>query len=330
MIEDLEKLLKDQRILIICPKFFGYENRIAEKLEELGSMVALIDDRPNNSILMKLIMRYFPFLCRKYLNDYYKKMIDDIYTQILVINAESISYENVCYLKKKTKANRLILYMWDSLENKKKILPVIKFFDKCLTFDLDDAKKWNLIFRPLFFTSGLDNDNFISGKYDVSFIGTGHSDRAIFIEAIKSQCKILGLSYFFYLYFQRPLIYYFYKIFKRKQFKNIKKNYFHYKPIGYEEYINISKNTNVIIDIEHPKQSGLTMRTFEMLGKNKKIITTNNNMKKYDFYRDNNICIIDRNNPVIDIKFFENKYEELPERLYYKYSIYGWLEDIFQ
>jgi len=329
MIEDLKRVLKDQRILIISPKFFGYENRIIERLEQFTSKVVWLDDRPSNSILTKLIMRYFPFLYTKYISRYYKKNINDVFTQILVISAESLSYKNICYLKEKTKANKIILYMYDSLKNKKRLLPIFKYFDKCLTFDPDDAIKYNFIFRPLFFTTGFNNKNNISSKYDVSFIGTGHSDRVMIIEKIKLQCEKLGLLYFFYLFLQSPFIYIFYKIFKRKVFKGVRMQDFHYKPLEYNDYMYISEFSKVIIDIEHPNQRGLTMRTIEMLGKEKKLVTTNNNIKKYDFYNDTNIYIIDRNNPIIDEKFFENKYKRLPEQIYYKYSINGWLEDIF-
>jgi hypothetical protein len=329
VIEDLEKALKDQRILVISPKFFGYETRIVKRLKELGSDVVWLDDRPSNSVYAKLVMRYFPFLYKKKINDYYKNNIHDIFTQILVISAESLSHENICFLRNETKANKIILYVYDSLENKKRLLPIIKYFDKCLTFDPCDVLKYNFIFRPLFFTSDVSCNDSHHVKYDVSFIGTGHSDRVEIIEKIKHQCEIMGRSYFFYLYLQSPLVYYFYKILKLKKFKNIKKCYFHYKPLTYDDYIDISESSNVIIDIEHPKQKGLTMRTIEMLGKEKKLITTNSGIKEYDFYNDVNICVIDRKNPVMDTQFFEKKYEKLPEQVYYKYSINGWLEDVF-
>jgi len=329
VIEDLEKALKDQRILVISPKFFGYETRIVKRLKELGSDVVWLDDRPSNSVYAKLVMRYFPFLYKKKINDYYKKSIKGLFTQILVINTESLSYKNMCYLKEETKAKKLILYMWDSLKNKNRWLSIINFFDKCLTFDPDDAKKYNLVFRPLFFTSDLNDSKSPHVKYNISFIGTGHSDRVEIIEKIKQQCKILKLDYFFYLYLQSPLVYYLYKVIKLKRFKKIERQYFFYKPLEYNDYIDISESSNVIVDIEHPKQKGLTMRTFEVLGKEKKLITTNSSIKEYDFYNDVNICVIDRKNPVMDTQFFEKKYEKLPEQVYYKYSINGWLEDIF-
>jgi hypothetical protein len=85
----------------------------------------------------------------------------------------------------------------------------------------------------------------------------------------------------------------------------------------------------VVVDIQHPRNNGLTMRVFEVLGKRKKIITTNITIKEYDFFNDKNICVVDRNNPIIDLDFFNTDNTIMPDHLYYKYSFYGWLEDIF-
>ena len=68
--------------------------------------------------------------------------------------------------------------------------------------------------------------------------------------------------------------------------------------------MDIIKNFKTIIDIERPLQKGLTMRTIEMLGKNKKIITTNN------------IFIIDRNNPIIDEIFLNKEYQEIDKNIH--------------
>jgi hypothetical protein len=99
--------------------------------------------------------------------------------------------------------------------------------------------------------------------------------------------------------------------------------------LDYHQYQRISDVSKAIIDIEHPKQKGLTIRTFEVLGKEIKLITTNKNIIEYDFYNEANISVIDRNNPVIDDNFLNKPYQPLSPKLYYKYSIDGWLEDIF-
>ena len=70
------------------------------------------------------------------------------------------------------------------------------------------------------------------------------------------------------------------------------------------------------------------MRTIEMIGMNKKIITTNQTIKEYDFYNPNNICVIDRNNININTNFFDAQYEPLSDQIYIKYSLEQWIKDI--
>jgi hypothetical protein len=220
-------LVNGQRILVISPKYFGYPERIVEKLRSYGSLAVWLDGRPDNFFVTKTIMRYFPFLYKKKVANYYKKTINDIFDKILIINPEYLSLDIVNILKERTGARRLILYMWDSFLNKKKAVESIKYFDKVLTFDSDDAKRLNLSFRPLFFSSGNQGIKKNIHKIDITFIGTRHSDRAEILEKIKKQCVELKLKYYFYLYLQNKFIFYFHKI-TNKHFRNIKKSYFHF------------------------------------------------------------------------------------------------------
>jgi hypothetical protein len=329
VIEDLRNKLKNKKIIVICPKYFQYEQRIVNRLIELGSIVSYIDERPNNTSLSKLFIRLLPFLYSIKINAYYNKKIKGMIPCdiVIVINPECLTLNILNHVKTVTKASKYILYMWDSFFNKKRAKKIISFFDKVLTFDPDDANNLNIIFRPLFFCFEKRDNTKKQETIDISFVGTGHSDRAKIIKIVEEECEKLNLKYFFYLYFQTPFIYLFYKI-TNKSFKGIKSKYFYYKPIKYNDYIAISEISKVIIDIEHPKQRGLTMRTFEALGKGKKLITTNNAIKNYGFYNDFNILIIDRIKPIITKEFIERKYQEISEELYYKHSIDGWLEDI--
>jgi hypothetical protein len=328
MIDDLKKMVEGKRILIISSNLFGYHERIIARLKYFNANIVWLDGRPDNSFIMKTVMRYFPFVYKNTISNYYINSIKSTFDQVLIISPEYLSGNIILALKEKTGASRFILYMWDSFVNKRNVGGVIKYFDKVLTFDSEDAKRLNLYFRPLFFSSGIQGQKGYNDKIDISFIGTGHSDRAQIIEKIKKQCLQLKLKYFFYLYLQNKFIYFFHKI-NNKHFRKIKKSCFHFKHIDYEEYIKISERSRAIIDIEHPKQKGLTMRTFEVLGKEKKLITTNKDIKNYDFYNTSNILVIDRYHPVIDKDFIDSNYQPLPVNIYYKYSIDGWLEDIF-
>ena len=66
------------------------------------------------------------------------------------------------------------------------------------------------------------------------------------------------------------------------------------------------------------------IRTIECLGAKRKLVTTNSDIKNYDFYNENNILIYSE--PIdLDSPFFKNEYEELPDEMYEKYSLKNWL-----
>jgi hypothetical protein len=88
-------------------------------------------------------------------------------------------------------------------------------------------------------------------------------------------------------------------------------------------------NSKVVLDINHPNQKGLTMRTFETIGAQRKLITTNEDIKRYSFYNPNNILVINRKNPELNESFFYSDYEPIEDSIYNKSSIKGWLECLF-
>ena len=72
------------------------------------------------------------------------------------------------------------------------------------------------------------------------------------------------------------------------------------------------------------------MRSIEILGLQRKLITTNKDIQNYDFYNKNNIFILDRANPVMDMDFFKAPYEKLNEKLYGKYSLENWILEVLK
>ena len=124
------------------------------------------------------------------------------------------------------------------------------------------------------------------------------------------------------------LVYLFKKFFD-KSFKE-----FDYKKISFislnvSQIVGLYKKSDVILDINHPSQKGLTMRTFESIGAGKKLITTNSEVKRYCFYNPNNILVIDRENIEVNKIIFESTYEDIDEKLYDKMTLEGWINSIF-
>ena len=92
------------------------------------------------------------------------------------------------------------------------------------------------------------------------------------------------------------------------------------------DYLCRAKTT---LDVPYSPQQGLTTRSFEALGCKTKIITTNKNIVKYDFYNEANICIVDYDSPFVDINWIQKPYKEYSASILQKYTLEKWLEDIF-
>jgi GT2 family glycosyltransferase len=223
--------------------------------------------------------------------------------------------------------------MWDSIQNKKPAMEAFPYFDWSYSFDNSDAQKIKGIqFRPLFFIDKYDADKnnlSLSQSIDLCFLGTVHSDRYNLIHNIKEQVEKIGLTHYFFMYFPSPILFW-YKKFRDIHFFNAKYKEFSFKQLKIEEIVERIMMSKVVLDIQHPKQTGLTMRTIEMIGAGRKLITTNTAIKKYDFYNENNILVIDRDNPKISPSFFNSPYQEISPNIRYKYSIEGWIAEIFK
>ena len=117
---------------------------------------------------------------------------------------------------------------------------------------------------------------------NIVLIGSCHSDRPKIINNLLSQ--VGQKNNYFRMYVPSKIVNIIKTIFD-KDFRELKKkNIITLEKISSEEVSNIYGKSKIIIDIQHPLQSGLTMRTIEVLGLKKKMITTNEGIKKYSFY----------------------------------------------
>jgi len=333
------KELNNKKILFFAPDFFGYDIEIKKKLENFGAKVDLYNERPSSDFFTKAIIRLNKNLISRYIENYFDKIIKQNqhkdFDYIFIIKGEAFNPIILkklinCYSKAK-----IILYLWDSIRNYKEIKQCFPLLNKILTFDHNDSDEYDsLIFRPLFFIEDyttfngpvIINSNY---KYDLLFIGTIHSDRWLFLEKIKEEAIRNNLSIYYYPYIQSPIIFLFRKIFD-KRLRTLALKEVKFKPISKSKIIELTRKSKAILDIQHPEQTGLTMRTLEVFGSKRKLITTNESIKTYDLYSPDNILVVDRKNPCIQSSFWETNYSPLPLELYGKYSINGWLQDIFR
>lgn len=326
--------LKGKKILFIAPKFFGYEIEIKKKMEELGAEVNYYDERPKNNNFTKAILRIkLKKVIKKRIDYYYNKLIDETkllkFNYIFFISPETIETEHFLQLKNIHKNSKFILYMWDSIQNKNS-RNLINYFDEIYTFDKQDIVLFpKMQFRPLFYMDDY-SDLKKEEEYDLAFLGTAHTDRYNLVKKINEEISKCGnFKYFNYFYIQGKTFFLLRKIFDRN-FRNVKIGDVSFCSLGKEEVLKIISKSRIIIDIQHPKQIGLTMRTIEMLGAKKKLITTNKDVLNYDFYNKNNILVIDRENPKIEKEYLNVPYVEIDKKIYEGYSLKNWLLTIFR
>ena len=326
---------KNKRILFFSVKTFDYEKFIRNKLIDAGCLVDYFDERPSNSILAKGLIRinrsFYVVQIREYYNSILKKIKENQYDFLFVIKGEVVPEYFIKAFKQLNPNCVLIYYTWDSFMNNPNGLSILNLFDKKFTFDKNDAQKYNLNLRPLFFIDPygeLRNSQNEVPESKLLFIGTAHSDRYIISQRVVNWCKQNGIK--FRTYYYMPGIWVFiYKYLFDKTFVKFDIACISFKSLGINEVINLYKEANIILDINHPGQSGLTMRTFETLGAGKKLVTTNEHIAAYPIYNENNVFIIKRDQPAMSRSFFETPYIAYDYSVYQKMSITGWLNEIF-
>ncbi len=326
----MRKLL-GKTVLFIGPQFFGYAQDIISELLNEGAEVDFLPDRPFSSALLRAVTRFqrrliLPF-ADKFILDSVERFGRKHYDLIFVVQGEGLSPQTLFRLRRSFPNARFVWYLWDSLKNKKALIPNISAFDECYTFDVGDSKFYGMNFRPLYFSPGFMHGAVQNHKYQLSFIGTAHSDR---FEIVSNLIKVLPekTACFWYLYLQAPWVFWAQKL-ANPSFRRASISNFHFNPMPREEVQGVFFDSLAILDIEHPGQTGLTMRTFEAMGAHKKLVTTNALVKDSDFFNPNNILVIERGSSMkIPDSFLSSPYTPPSDVIYQKYSLEGWLQDV--
>lgn len=303
------------KVLIIGNQFYDYQVAMQEVLKRKGNDVEFVSVDYNRSFFSKVSNKLFGryFYNRKKLNELYKQINIGKYDRLFVIVGNTISKN---FLKKiAQKKIYTILYLWDDIKRVPNYKINFKYYNKIVTFDKYDKKNYNLQYVPLFHRGCKYNES--NKDIDLLFVGWLHSDRINILKKIYDDNKDLKI---YFKVFMTP------EQLKRNE-NLIPNDWILKKSISNEELFKLMGRSKGVIDINHPTQKGLTMRTIESLPYNLKIFTTNNEISTYDFYNPKMISIIDRNQPHIDRNILYNS-EKYDKRIVDTYSIDNWVENV--
>ena len=143
----------NKKVLIFCPKFFGYENRVANAFRSNGYEVDLYNERPSDGFIAKVAIRknwrFYKPVIKKYLNQVIEQNKDKKYDYIIVFRGETIGERELLQLKTAFPNAKTIFYLWDSVENTIESKKKINIYDKVFTFDPNDAEKYKFEIQEL-------------------------------------------------------------------------------------------------------------------------------------------------------------------------------------
>lgn len=324
-----------KRVLFISTDFNGYYREIISEFQKIGYDVDWYDDRPSNTLISKAIIRLNRNLLKRKIKKYSKKIIQKSmnykYDLVFVILGQSFDYDFFNKLKLIHPESKFIYYLWDSTSNFPCIVSNYPAFDKVYSFDKYDCEKYGFTFKPLFYINQFDLKSIIqNNKYDYSYIGTIKPGRFSLIKSIINQLECIGYKGIDYFYLHSKFVFFYYKRKYKTEFKNSDRKKIHYNTLSKKECFDIIKDSRIVIDAPQPMQIGLTIRIFEALGMNKKIITTNADIKNYDFYNPKNIYILKDGKIDIDDAFFKSDFEMIDRTIKNNYSISNWLKKIIE
>jgi hypothetical protein len=321
--------LDGKRILFIGIGFYEYEEAIRIRLEHLGASVSYFLEQPlwHQSALFRRIGSILGIGPGPSRDRHLRRLLDRVnsirFDYVFVIKGELLSEAFLRELKGTNGGAQFILYQWDSLQRVPEVMRLLPYFDRVLSFDRQDCMaNSRLIFRPLFYrTESRGHLDSRSISYDLSFIGWLHSDRLDRLRAIEAELRERGLRVYIYLYTGIGTY--------LRCFLKGKHRFLHVSKLPFKQVTTIVRTSRCILDLPHPNQSGLTMRSIEAIGMQRKLVTTNVDVVNYDFYDHSNILFTDKLNSDEIAAFIERESVSVSESVLHGYTLDSWLGAVF-
>lgn len=267
----------------------------------------------NKSILRKMLSRLVILLKLPGLSilfDDWKRDIDDY--GLFIIPASIYSLEIAKYIRKRSN-KRIIHWYWNPVSSEETRPDKISGYDCDLfSFDQNDCKKYGMNYVSTYYFSSIQfPENIINN--DIYFIGADKG-RVNKLLDLKKTFEDQGLKVKFH-------------ITKSSNSKKVKK-YTLQPQILYAEVLEEIAKCRAILDIVQVGQAGMSQRPMEALFHNKKLITNDVNIDKYDFYNRNNIFILGKNDISGVREFINSPYVIVDKEIVEKYDFKNWLNQI--
>ncbi len=259
--------------LLIFPKtFYSFAKVLAAGLEQRGYAVSTANEEyPENAfgkILGKLGLHTLlawtteRAISRKFLRG-------RSYQLVVVVKGRGLGRRLVGRLR--SSGARVVAYNFDSFGYHGAPLRWYQDVDRYATFDYADAEKYGLP-RVDLFSSLPEAAGAKEILYDVSAILRNHSDRLEYLDSI---LRALEPQRTFLFVFEQNVFTFVLNILRSPRLYAKYWGRISFKPLPYAQYAAVLRSSEYTVDYAHPQQTGITIRCFESLSAQTKVITNN-------------------------------------------------------
>lgn len=200
---------------------------------------------------------------------------------------------------------RIIYWYWNPVNNES--LPELTKDNKieCWSFDENDCTTYGMKRNIQYYYEPDMDDGNLNLEYDLYFVGRDKGRKET-INQIKSDIEKARVTYKFDVYGDSDV------------------------GISYREVQDRIQKAKAILEINQNGQVGCTLRALEALFFRKKLITTNNNIKKEDFYNPNNIFVYGVDDIQSLKEFVNSPYDKASDIYKEKHTIEAWFLNFFE
>lgn len=323
--------MRKKSVLLIMADFMGMNNLMEQELSKEYNVTGVyyvfdafrydsLKQRIYN-VVRKVFLRdkeHKKQLIIEYRNKKVLKSLSELksdeYDYALVLNVEYFTRATLNLIK--SKSNKMIAYQWDGLSRSPSIYSKVNVFDRFYAFDPIDANVKEIEFKSNFyFDINFKEENRNGAAF---YIGNYKAERNVLLSEIASSLRLSGIEVDFRLYS------------KNNKFKTNQNVQLITAALEYREVLEITFRSRYIVDLKLEEHSGLSFRFFEAMKYERKIITTNGAVKKYDFYKPSNVFVFGEDK-LSDLKeFLHTDYVSLPKEITSKYEFINWARGVFE
>lgn len=318
------------RVLMLAPPFFGYHEDVAAEMRRRGVEVDRMDDRPSDGVAFKSLARVSYGLVQPLVDRHLEAVLDRVrsvrYDAVFALGGMSWCFDlgQTERLKEESGA-RLTLYLWDSAENCQRAGAAARAFDSVLSFDPLDCERHGFEFLPLFYA--FEPPVFpprAPYEYDACFVGSVHQvSKFLRVKSIVDRLEAEGARVLKHYYVPSRSA----AALRRAQVPEYRGVELTTRPLSRAETLAAYARSRALVDSPQAGQRGLTIRTIESVGMNRRLVTANAGVRAYDFFASGNV-VVDDGSPDLSSAIADPA--PYPDEVRAAYSVRSWVGRVLE